>query len=123
MKHQSHVHINTVCNGESIQLKTLNYLYIIMIENMQQYIVQYSSQVLSTISTCYTQTSSDLNQAIGSNLLRCLPASTVQSNVRIGMIQVSFPWLVLRNPHWQSPSLIVKISCTAIVTTDSSLHL
>lgn len=41
IKKQSHVHIETsithisiVCNGEIIQLKTIGYLYILLIENM-----------------------------------------------------------------------------------------
>ena len=109
--------------GESLQLKTPYCLYIIKKKNHVTISVQYSSQVLSTVSKSYTQTSSVLNKSrVQNSSTVCLP---LLRNPKGLWMRSKFEshWLVLCNSHWKSQSMCVKISCTAIVTTDSSLTL
>ena len=120
---QSHVHINTICNGERLQLKTPSYF---VYYNRREHVtisVQYSSQVLSTVSKSYTQTSSVLNKSqVQNSSTNCLPLLRNPSwfNERS---KFESHWLQLRNHHWQSPPMLVQISCTTVVATNSKLTL
>ena len=108
---------------ESLQLKTPYCLYIIMKKNHVTISVQYSSQVLSTVSKSYTQTSSVLNKSrIQNSSTICLPLLRNPSwcNERS---KFESPWLQLRNPHGKYPPMLVQISCTTSVATNSKLTL
>ena len=109
--------------GESLQLKAPYCRYIIMKNNHVTISVQYSSQVLSTVTKSYTQTSSVLNKSrVQNSSTICLPLLCNPSWCNERSKFKSY-WLDLHNNHWQSPPMLVQISCTTDVATNSKLTL